>query len=427
MNALSARTIIATVTLCLAACPAFAQEKSAAGSPSCVIFPIQDLSPGSKTGEYQQTITDSLTVWFQVAGFDIVAPEAQSETQGSDTSQGVALSESQALSAAAAVNAGLALTGYYVVQQDQIAVAIQVWDVPDHRLLTGIQERAPLNLAFFSALHDWVQDMLTRVNSAETPPASGEEQPQTPGQAPEKQSQAPQTAQTIGPATLPTVTFVSRDEGMEVSLPGGVKVGPITNGRLSWENSRLEQGAVFQVLKQKQGYHDEWQTVRAAEEIHLSSLAKSHSQAVEADWTFGQLAGLGTTFRAYVVPDNSFLFLSGYFYVQPPLSSAGRFVYHYDGSLGAGGYILFPPQAFFRLGVSTGLGGIMSVAPGGTYTDLYLNLLNWWLEMRPIGSVVVFLRQEFKLTTGIGNNLLGVGLMSVQNLPPFTLGVGFEW
>jgi hypothetical protein len=366
-------------------------------------------------------------VWFQVAGFTLVTPGAQSKTQGSDTSQGVALSESQALSAAAAVNADLAVTGYYVVQQDQIAVAVQVWDVPDRRLLTGIQERAPFNLAFFSALHDWVEDMLTRVNSAETPPASGEEQPQTPGQAPEEQPQAPQTAQTIGPAVLPTVAFISRDEGMEVSLPGGMKLGSITNGRLSWENSGLARGTVFQVLKQKQGYHDEWQTVRAAEEIHLSSLAKSHKQAVEADWTFGQLAGLGTAFRAYMVPDNSFLFLSVYFYVQPPLSSAGRFAYHFDGSLGAGGYILFPPQAFIRLGVSTGLGGVMSIAPGGTYTDWYLNLLNWWLETRPIGPVVLFLRQEFKLTMGVGNNLLGVGVMNVQNFPPFTLGVRFEW
>ena len=213
---------------------------------------------------------------------------------------------------------------------------------------------------------------------------------------------------------------------MNISLPGGMKLGSITNGRLSWD-AGLAQGAVFHVLKQKPGYHDEWQTVRAAREIQLSPLLRTHSLAVEADWTFGQLAGLGTTLRSYIVPDNSFLFLSGYFFVQPPLSSAGLFVYHVDGSVGLGGYILFPPGAFIRLGVSTAVGNVLSITPVGIYTDVYLNLFNWWLETRAIGPAVIFLRQEYKFTMGVGNNLLGVGMINVQNFPPFTVGVRFEW
>ncbi|MGO9412868.1 MAG: hypothetical protein ACLQCB_19235 [Spirochaetia bacterium] len=414
VNALPARTLLTAFILCLAPALVFAQAENAAPAPSCVIFTIQDMSARGDTREYEQTITDSLSAWFQVAGFSLVAPAG--------TAQGP-LSESQALSEAAALDARFAVTGYYEIQGDQIYVAIQVWDVPGGRLITGIQQRAHFNLAFYSALHDWIADMLPAI----TTPGSGQpalaERPQAPSQPQQQPLTAPQVPE---PAKVSVITFLSGDEGMELSLPGDVKIGTVTNGKLTWSQAGLPEGAAFRVLKEKPGYHAEWQTVSAAAEVHLSSLARMHSNGMEADWTFGQLVGLGGTYRRYVSPDSLFLFAGGYFFTQPPLSSTGYFVYHADASLGFGGYVFFPPSAYVRLGLSTGVGADFSLTGVGNYTDVYWNLLNWWLETRAVGPII-FLRQEWKFTTGIGNNLLGMGWMNIQNIPPFTLGVRFEW
>jgi hypothetical protein len=378
------------------------------------------MSAGGDSKEYEQTITDSLSAWFEVAGFHVVTP--------SDTAA-APLSESQTLSAAAALHADFAVTGSYVIQGDQVYVEIQAWDVTARRLITGIQQRAHFNLAFYSALHDWIADMLFRIKPTAGGPTAVAGQSQLPvplSQAEQLEPQPQIVPQASKPATVSAITFLSRDEGVELSLPGKIPIGSVMNGKLLWSPAELREGATFRVLKEKPGYHAEWQTVRAATEIHLSSLAKMHSNGVEADWTFGQLAGLGGTYRRYLSADDLFLFGGGYFFTQPPLSSSGLFVYHVDTSLGFGGYVFFPPNAYVRLGLSTGVGADTTFAAVGTYTDLYWNLLNWWLETRAIGPIF-FLRQEWKFATGIGNNLLGIGWMNIQHIPPFTLGVRFEW
>jgi TolB-like protein len=415
VNAPPAHKLLVILVLCLFPGLVFAQAEPPAAMPTCVIFPIQDMSAGGDTKEYEQTITDSLSAWFKVAGFSLVTASGNAPAP---------LSESQTLSAAAALDAGFAVTGSYLIQGDQIYVAVQVWDVSGGRLITGVQQRAHFNLAFYSALHDWIADMLLRIEPTEGGLTAVAGQPVSPSQSLEPQLQTvPQASQ---PAQLSAITFLSHDEGMELSLPGNVKIGSVANGKLTWSPAGLPQGATLRVLKEKPGYHTEWQTVRAAAEIHLSSLAKMYSNGVEADWTFGQLAGLGGTYRRYVSADNLFLFGGGYFFTQPPLSSTGLLVYHADASLGFGGYVFFPPSAYVRLGLSTGVGADVTFTAVGTYNDFYWNLLNWWLETRAIGPIF-FLRQEWKFATGIGNNLLGTGWMNIQHIPPFTFGVRFEW
>ena len=412
------RVIIAALALCLLPCRGFAQTGTA-GPASCAIFTIQDLSSTSDTKDYEQTITDSISATFQVTGFDLVPPgEWRGLAQKLSIEPSSLVRESEALSLAAAVKARVAVSGFFVVRDDQIYIALQVWDVPGAKLLTGIQKRAPFNLAFYSALHEWVAEMLPeikRLGAERAPPAA---MPSTPAVPP-----------AVVLETVSAITFLSRDEGMEVLLAGDLRVGSITDGRLTWAPAGLAPGIAFRVLKRKQGFHDAWETVHAAPEIRLASLVQKHSSAMEVDWTYGQLLGLGATARRYVTPDSLFLFLGGYIYAQPPLTSAGHFVYHGDASLGFGGYIFLPPQAWVRLGLSSGVGAVFSspVAAGLPWSsDLYINLLNWWIETRAIGPVI-FLRQEWKFTTGVGNNLLGIGWMNVLHVPPFTLGVRFEW
>ena len=138
------------------------------GPASCAIFTIQDLSSTSDTKDYEQTITESISAKFQVTGFDLVPPgEWRGLAQKLSIEPSSLVREAEALSLAAAVKSRVAVSGFFAVRDDQIYIALQVWDVAGAKLLTGIQKRAPFNLAFHSALHDWVAEMLRKSNAPE--------------------------------------------------------------------------------------------------------------------------------------------------------------------------------------------------------------------------------------------------------------------
>ena len=60
------------------------------------------------------------------------------------------------------------------------------------------------------------------------------------------------------------------------------------------------------------------------------------------------------------------------------------------------------------------------------FTDFYLNPVSWAVEAK-LWGVTMFLRQEYKYTLGVGDNLLGRDLMMVSGtMPPLTLGVLFR-
>ena len=97
-------------------------------------------------------------------------------------------------------------------------------------------------------------------------------------------------AQAAPVSVVPSIAFVSQDDGMEVLLAGD-QGRLIYGGKLAWAAAEMPAGSVFRVPKCRQGYHESWETVRAAPEIRLSPLVKEHSNAVEVDWTYGQLLG----------------------------------------------------------------------------------------------------------------------------------------
>jgi hypothetical protein len=169
--------------------------------------------------------------------------------------------------------------------------------------------------------------------------------------------------------------------------------------------------------------------VSAASEIPLAPLVKTNRFAVEADWTLGQLIGLGGAFRYYVLPDYFFLSNSHYLYFQAPYTPGATGILHYDIGLQVGGYIFLGPSSRFRIGVSSGFGTVFSfffISSFPPATDLYINILNVSLEWNMPG-ISLFFRPEWKYTLGIGNNLLGISTMHWEVFPPMTLGVAFTW
>jgi hypothetical protein len=393
--------------LALLSLSAYGQQEANAKT-LCTVFTIQDLSSGTENKDYQQPISASVTAAFEVGGYGIVAEEKwREQAQKLGLSDRALLGETQALSVAQALGAALAVTGYFTIEGDHIFIALQCWDVGAKVLAAALQQTARFNIAFYSLLHEKVTEMLPQIRLAQL---GGETVIRVP--------------------TLSNPIFLSADEGMEVFLVDGTKIGTVSNGKVVWKTDGLVLGSAFSVEKRKSGYDSAQQTLRMASVMRLSPLVRAITKAVELDWTYGQLLGLGGALRLYTRPDHSFVFVGNYIYVQPPLNAAGNVVLHYDLNMGIGTYLFFPPDSMVRFGVSTGVGSIFSFptagSAGGAYDDLYLNVLNWWLETRALGPII-FLRQEWKFAAGIGDSALSTGLITVGNIPPVTLGVLFKW
>jgi hypothetical protein len=384
--------------LAIPALPLLGQQ--AAPPPVCVVFTVKDLSTGSDTLDYEQTITQAVSAAFGAGDFQVL-PEAAGRDAASARSvdPGRPISGADAVDVGRSVGAALAVTGVYSVQNDEVYYSIQCWDVASGKLAAAIQATTPFNLAFFSGLNlALTSDLLPRLHPA-APKAGG-------------------------------VVFTSSDEGMDVALSGDQDVGRITSGRVTLSTDSIIPGTKVVLRKTKPGYHPSEQTVTltTAKEIPLRPLARVHHHALELNSTLGQLLGLGTAMRVYVDPDWFFINFGGYLWLQPPAAFAARAVLHSDFFVGAGGYLFLPPDAPVRFGLSTGSGFILSslTTPGfPTYMDLYLDVLNWWVEAGLFGATF-YLRQEYKYALGMGTNLLGQGWM-VGQFPPTTLGVLFRW
>ncbi len=365
----------------------------------CLVYTIQDLSPaGSDTGAYEQTITDAVSAAAAAQGYTLVAAsawrDAAAASQSLDPSR--FLTQTPALAVARAVGADVAVTGSFVVQDDQIYYSIQCWDVTAGSLAGGIQETTPFNLAFFTALNQKLTTSLF----------------------PSVQ---------LGRKESPRLVFTSPDEGMDVLLAGDMDIGQITDGRVSWPVAGLSPGTKIVVEKRKPGFHTDRQTVVlvTGKDIPLTPLTPEHTRSVEVDETIGQLLGVSAAIRGYSVPDWFYGYLGSSLWVQPPVTFAPRVAYHYDNNFGFGGYLFFPPGSWFRVGIETGLGYVLTLpsTPGfPLYTDIYADVARISLEV-DLARVAFFLRTDFVYALGVGTNtLLGRGWL-LNTGPQVTIGV----
>jgi hypothetical protein len=378
--------------------PAFAQTPGA--GMRCLVFPVKDLSPTDTTKDYESTIADAVRAGFSGQGYTVLSDAEWSSLADSrqiDLSR--PLSSSDAMGIARAAGADLAVTGYFTLQDDQIHYSLQCWDVAAGTLTAGIEETSPFNLAFFSALSLAMNDrLIARV--------------------------------TITGKATPHITFTSPDEGMQVVIAGDLEVGRVSDGKLTFSVGSVAPGTKVLVHKQLAGYHTAEETVTLATDknIPLAPLVKEHRAALELNMTSGQLLGMGATVRGYGIPDWLFVFIGMAAWVQPPATLTARVAFHQDTAVGIGGYLLLPPQAPVRLGLSSGVGmatTIMSEPGLPIYSDFYIDAANWWLEAGFPGTTF-FMRQEYKYALGLGTNLLGQGWL-FNGYPTTTLGVLFRW
>lgn len=414
MNRNGLLPILLCLMLGVSGMPAAGEDSQPTAAERLVVFAVQDLSGAGAGRDFEQTITDAVAAEFISSGAYQVVAQADWEAAAREKSlvprdllEGVA-----AAGLARSVDAAVAVSGSFVVgpaEGDQkIAFSLQCWDAVTGELIAGLQRTSRFDLGFYISLHDWIAQLVQSLQAGVPVPT--------------------QTEAAAAPAPAPAqITFLSRDEGMEVLIGGDARAGVIANGKLIFPVGAMKDGTPLTVTKRKPGFHEDVQSVKAAPQVSLTPLAREHTSTGELTWTTSQLVGLGLALRGFSVPDWSFMYTGTYLWLQTPAVAALRGVLHDDLFFGFGGYLFFPPEAALRFSLSTGVGVIFSVftQPGEpVYTDFYLDVASWTLETRILGPVL-FVRQDFKYTLGIGENLAGRG-WPVKGLPLTTIGVMFQ-
>ena len=213
-------------------------------------------------------------------------------------------------------DADLAVNGSYTVEDEQILVSVQCWDVAARAPVSGFLRTWRFNLAFYNSLHD---EMVSRL-IPRLAPARVARRRRT-RRAPRALPGAGGTTTGVPSSTRTDIRFISSQDAMEVLIEGETLAGVMENGRLDWTAGALPKGSKLRVLKKLEGFHPSWQTIRVAPEVVLSPLSKTAMEGIELDWTLGQMVGLGATLRGYWKPDSLYRWFSSYLFLQLPMTS----------------------------------------------------------------------------------------------------------
>ncbi len=376
-----------------------------AGKKACVL-PFMDLTPEKGEQDRKKAFFDAVLAEIQAAGLELLPQERISEAAKKLSLSPASFNEGRAaVSIGSECGADLAVSGFFSLEGDRILASVSCYDVNGKTLAAGFMRTWRFNLGIYNSLHSEMAEFLPRIKFT-----------------------APSENAAAARAVLPQVTFTCPQDGMEVSFAGESGAGRIEEGKLTLEKTGMPAGSTLLVEKKMEGFHTAWQTVEVRPEIPLTPLRRISTYAVEANWTGGQLLGLGAAFRYYTVPDSFFFAVSFYPYAQFPSNTGANTALHFDLALQAGGYVLGAPDSLFRLGISTGLGTIVSAVlySEPIYTDWYLNVANLWIELN-LPGIAFYLRPELKYTLGSGANALGKDILHYDYGIPITLGALFRW
>jgi hypothetical protein len=305
--------------------------------------------------------------------------------------------------------ADMAVSGFYWLEKDRILVSLQCYDVKAGTLLTGFLHTWRFNLGFYNSIHAEIADLVERVVFLS----------------------APRLITLKDDVRVDQITFFSPQNGMEVVVEGQRSVGRIKDGSLVFQTDGVKAGTILRVEKQQEGYHTLWQTVIAAPEVTLTPIPKKNTLSMEVNWTLGQLQGAGAALRWYPVPDWIMVGFSEYLHTQVPTVPNGSWPIHADSELFVGLYTFLPPESWFRLGLSAGIGTVLTYVPSTNLpllTDVYIDVLSPWAEWH-VAGIQFITRIDLRIPMGVGNNLLGRGMPIHWGpfFPPMTIGVVIPW
>jgi hypothetical protein len=230
------------------------------------------------------------------------------------------------------------------------------------------------------------------------------------------------------------ITFFSEHEGMRVFLANGEYLGEIAHSILNVTDREFEIGSELVLIKKLNGYRDGEEVILLEKDklsVSLSDLVKTQVMALQLNWTYTQLLGVGAGLRYYPVADWMFLSFDNYVYIGKDFTTSnGSETFHNDFRILVGTYLWLGPDSPFRFNLSLG-GGVIFTYPfdrEGIFYDYYLNMLNISLELN-YQDWSFYIRPELKISMGLGDNSLldGGPILTANYIPPITVGVLKKW
>ena len=417
------RVSFAAILICalLVVAPASARK-------ACLFLQV-DLSETLHSGLFRHVVTDALAVDLRRASLELVpAPDWQEALKQAGFRDRELLDREVVLQVARELGAEVAVTGFLRLAEGRILLGFKSYETSTGQLSAAVLKQGPAGLPVYALINEVAAELVPRL-LAPPPPLPDRE---IVVQQEKVLRETVVQEEEVDSGRKIRVTLRSPDEGAEVLLAGEEPAGVIEDGRLVLEtqaDSRLI------LTKRKDGYHEEAQEFRLRgkdRQLRLRPLKSKTQRSLELQYTGMQFIGLGGGYRHYLLPDRLFLGGDNYFYLQLPGPGVqnGSILYHDDLRALIGTYLLFPPSSPFRVGLSTGVGAIFTLAPIGgdlqLYTDLYWSYLSFWLEYSR-SHWSAYYRVDGKYSLGLFSNLLGRRNLSTEGPPPMTVGVMWKW
>lgn len=228
--------------------------------------------------------------------------------------------------------------------------------------------------------------------------------------------------------------FSSRDEGARVSFgtgEGAREAGIIENGALLAPFTAFRAGDPVVVTVSREGWWPRVFVFRPGTEdevLELPRLMPRANRMVSLGISTTRLLGAQAEYRHFLSDDAVFLRAADSLWLQYTFTPGSIPVLHNEVRLGIGTYLFLPRDSRFRIAVSTGFSGILTLAfPGDLedklYFDATFDAFSLSLEWHTPGTWMFFLEQRYPYSLGLDSGLLARGWVPSDG-PPIILTAG---
>ncbi len=387
----------------------YAQEKVF----KVLLLPPVDVSSIDESRVFRDPLFETVERQIRERKFEIISREImQALPEYSSLVQEPFLPADRVVPLGRSVGADVVVTTIYGLEGKRMYIHIKGFDVRTSRLAAAVAETGFAQLAGFSlgetAARRFAEDLVRY-----------------------REQYDPNELITL--EAIAGLTFLSEEEGMQISIDKREPIGTIEGGELEAPYVPFRVGTTIQVWKEKEGYYPIQEEVTLQEgfnRVQLAPLPKKYKNEVSAAWTLGESWGSGIEYRRYFEPDWFFVSFTGRFYIQYDTYEGSSPVFHNDISFSLGEYFFLPYDSWFRVGCSLGVGVVVTSFTESempVYTDYYLNILSPFLDLN-FRPWTAFLMARIQFGLGMGNDFLGRGLFEIQEGGiPISIGVRRKW
>ncbi len=235
------------------------------------------------------------------------------------------------------------------------------------------------------------------------------------------------------------IRFSSRNEGAQVSFgtgEGAREAGVIEGGELLAPFTAFRAGDPVVVTVSQDGYWPHVSLFHPGTEdeiLELPRLMPRASRMVSLGISTTRLLGAQAEYRHFLSDDALFLRAADSLWLQYTFMPGSVPVLHNEVRLGAGAYLFLPRDSRFRMAVTTGFSGILTLAfPGDLadklYFDATFDAFALSLEWHTRGTWMFFLEQRYPYSLGLDSGLLARGWVQSDGPPMIlTAGVMKRW